>query len=440
VIKATIDNEDAEVLAFLVPSADNNPYQIIDLGDLNNDGSIDDNDKGELCRPWTEYEANQGTLTGQFIQQQDHAALVFVRNGTKAIEWDSVNNVWRHYRHSGGASSSMGFGIVMANGMGDAGGNSFSHELGHYLCNTHTFGSYIDANLPTPAYDQLKEKIIAARDYLCPSQPSSCDPYEVVKQAFDSDDQYMLSGSDLSKWWIVYNQAAFELDNLPITDTPADPGTDAWAEIYGQANICSYNLLGMTFIIDGIFYDVRPDRTNIMSYFKSCFSREAHFSPIQTERSELAVTELHRKPVTESLDVKTWRNKTDITIGGATYIYQPSHPVDLNNIPLKWATSKISVEDGKGAVSRVRVGVSINQIVGGGGLHIELIDPHGITHTLQQPSQNEPRILETIRDLFYIDTRVKNGLWTLRVAEQPNYGMINTQGFISDWQLQFEAP
>jgi hypothetical protein len=440
VINTTIDGEDAEVLGMAVSYGNFISYQIIDFGDWNNDGSIDDNDIDALCIPWTEVESTPPDFLGRIIQEQDQAALVFIRNGTRNIEWDSAHNVWRHYRHSGSASSSMGFGIVTNNGMSDAGGNSFSHELGHYLGNTHTFADYFNPNLPTSVYDQLKEQIIAARDYLCPTPPSSCDPRAVVKQAFDPDDTYMLSGVDLSKWWNEYNQDAFELDNLPITDTPADPGRGAWEAIFGTANTCSYNLHCMRFFIDNIFYDVCPDRTNIMSYFKGCFPQEVHFSPIQKERAELAVTELHRKPITESIDVKTWRNKTEIKIGDATY--ERSHPVDLNNIPLKWATSKISVNDNEdGPVSRVVVGVRILQFAGEGALNIQLIDPNGNIYTLQQPGDNEYRILSTIQSLFYVNTTVKNGLWTLRAAEQPNYGFLShLVGYLYDWQLQFEAP
>lgn len=264
----------------------------------------------------------------------------------------------------------------------------------------------------------------------------------MVKQAFDHDDEIMYQ-YDSSKWWDVYNVAAMELNEMPITDTSADPGQDAWIVLYGAGGDCLYDKPNKTFNIDGIVYDVRPDRTNIMSYFKHCFPSEAHFSLIQKTRSELAVTELHRKPVTDSIDVKTWRNKTEVGIEDATYPYFDSHfhPIILDNIPLKWASSKISVDDSEGPVSRAVIGLRILQYAGEGGLNIQLVDPNGDVHTLQQPSQNETRILDTISSLFYIDTTVKNGLWTLRVAEQPNYGFAShPEGYLYDWQLQFEAP
>lgn len=437
VVKTTLEGESnpVEVLARLRFTPHSYYYEIIHSGDVNGDGLIDEKDANTLCAPWNEDEwENIKALEGKIIQVYEKAALVYIRNGTQKVKWDNTHNVWRHYRHTYNASSCLGLGILMNNDMGGADGNSFSHELGHYLCNPHTFGSYIDPNSPKSIYNQLREKIIEARDYLCSSKPSSCNPYEIIKFAFDHDDEHTYSGSgvDKSLWYIEYNQAAFEVDNYPVNDTPADPGPDVWTELYGDA--CLYDKPSVTFNIDGILYEVKPDRTNIMSYFKSCFPNEARFSPDQVKRAELTVTELHRKPVTEILDVKTWRNTKLVKIEDATTYFR-------YNKQLKWSLSPIWVNDSEqGQVKRAVVGVRIFQKTNEGGLHIELVDPDGEIHTLQKPVDNIHRARDLISSLFYVNTTIKNGMWVLRVAEEPNFsgGLGSQEGYIYDWQIQFE--
>lgn len=442
VVETTLQGESnpVEVLARLHFTPNSYHYEIIESGDLNGDGLIDEKDANTLCAPWNGDELeDKKALEGKIIQEDQKAALVYIRGGTQKVKWDNTHNVWRHYRHTYNASSCLGLGILMNNDMGGANGNSFSHELGHYLCNPHTFGSYIDPNSPKSIYNQLEEKIIEAREYLCSSKPSSCNPDEIVKFAFDHDDEHTYSGADTSYWYIAYNQAAFEVDNYPVNDTPADPGPDVWTELYGDA--CFYGKPSVTFNIDGVLYEVKPDRTNIMSYFKSCFPNEARFSPDQVKRAELTVTELHRKPVTEVLDVKTWRNTKLVKIEDAT-----SLPIFWDKTQLKWSLSPIWVNDSEqDQVKRAVVGVKIFQKANEGGLHIELIDPDGNIHSLQKPADNIHREKNRVSSLFYVNTPIKNGIWLLRVAEEPNFigglgGLdLHEEGYIYDWQIQFET-
>jgi hypothetical protein len=332
--------------------------------------------------------------------------------------------------------------------MSDAEGNGFSHELGHYLCNPHTFhgsDSAYDPESSLPVAEQLRNTLIAARNsILCDGTDPNCpDPRTVVKKAFDHDDEYMVA-VDPADWIHVENAAALELNILPVTDTPGDPGKDAWKAYFGSAHVCDRTNSKIPIMIDNVEHDIQPDRTSIMSYFSSCFKQEAHFTSIQRQRAERSVTDLHRVPVTTPHAITTWRNDTLVQIEDASLAH---HFIAPATVPLKWAVSRISVHNSPaGTGGRVIIGVSIYQMPDEGDLHMEIVDPQGGAHQL--PDQTSSRLGSFIKSLYYVTASSMDGLWTLRVAEQPAFDPVlvsdpfgrHHRGAILGWQLQFEEP
>ena len=464
-----IAGEWVRVLAKSVPPS---PNLIIDYEDYNEDGVVNNLDAEALCAPVDTNERNEEMHTyGKFTQLVSHASTVYVRNGTKSISWDETNKVWRYSGWTGATSGCMSYVINMTNNLSSK-LTDFAHEFGHYVCNFHPFEGNpfencknnkdddsdglidcddndcfmdVDVCKDHSWYDKVVNKIIEARDDYCPP-PTVCSTDDVIEYAFDHDDEINYALSNPPNWWEVDNQAALSLNSIRVVDTPGDIGGSLWEELYGDGAKCGPEYERIEFPIDGVVYTLQPDRTNIMSYFKGCFPGEHSFTPIQIQRSETAVKNLHRMAVTDSVVAKTWRNDTWKVIPDNSY--KVTHLLDGswvgNPKPPKSVTSHILVKDDDvGAFGRVIVGVKLIQLLSQAGVSIELITPNGTAHMLKNDWENKVRRLMATQ--FYVNTSLKNknGLWTLRVTEWPHPVSVfvsnqKVPGFLIDWQLQFE--
>lgn len=444
-VTMTIGDNDVWVVERLTDEGD---WVLIEDGDLNGDGNIDELDAAQLCVP-IETASSSRAMLGKAVLLDGNGALVFLAAGTRTVVWEEDYELWTR-RGPTPNSACFGYVINHVSNLSDANGNSFSHELGHYLCNTHTFAWFNKLE-----YADLTGMIISAREELCPDNPLTCDPDAVIEYAFDKDDE-LSSGDaylhDPNVWWEVENSSAEAVRDIPVADTPADANTTVWAELWEE--VCLQETPSVLFNITGVEYTLEPDRTNIMSYFKHCFPRESHFSPNQIERAELCVSSLHRQAVTDEVNVTIHRSDTQVPIPDATRIFRrvqngppPQSDANAGSASLQYATSYIFVED-EGppfwpGEKRVIVGVDIYQARNEGGLHIELVDPEGTVHVLQGPDQNESRVGDRIKTLFYLESDLHQGLWMLRVAEEPNESSIppaGVEGYIAGWHIQFETP
>ncbi|MDH3508887.1 MAG: proprotein convertase P-domain-containing protein, partial [Gammaproteobacteria bacterium] len=346
--------------------------------------------KEDLCVP---VDKSLVSDTGLYVQGLYGAVLVVVYDGYRKVKWDGVNDFWRIYRSTGGDSGCESYYINMPRTLGSA--NLFSHEAGHYFCSPHPFVT-----------DRDSEQIII-NEIQAHVNGGFAQPWEtqkIVDDLYNRDDEVSYSGI------AGYLNHPF----YAVTDTPADVAAAIFEEQYGSDAGCAYSpdFVNIAVSFGGyqnpFVYTIRPDRRNIMSYFKGCFPQDASFSYKQVVRAEVAAS-FHRDPVTRHLMIDTWINDADKGISVAGYGDE------------KWVASYIRVEDDERPlpIRRAIVGVDIKHPRG--GLFIHVVSPDGQVFQLHSPANNENQISGDVKDLFTIENTGslrKNGLWKLLVAEQ----------------------
>ncbi len=189
----------------------------------------------------TKYDLARNTFARKFIGK----IVVFVSRGDSA-SFNTTTKKWESVPRNGGFSNWLDLFVALPSIPANNEEFFLAHELGHYLHIGHTF-SY---------YTSTKQEMI-----------------DLVRN--------MVNSGEWDKNNLLPN---FDGDAPLITDTPADPGNAFWASIWG--NDCgdpthdSYAL--KVDFSPGVSRTInfKPDRDNVMSYFKHC-SGEKHISPQQ---------------------------------------------------------------------------------------------------------------------------------------------------------------
>ncbi|MBZ5711414.1 proprotein convertase P-domain-containing protein [Nannocystis pusilla] len=373
--------------------------------DPNGDGQDDTPaDAAFLCPP--SFDDADATDLGQDIEAEG-AVPLFARAGIGTVVWDAATSSWKTKAISGGSSWCTTHYVNLT---GNFWGSSFlAHELGHYFCLPHTFleGSTKPKTL-SDFTSQIIGKVVGGH--------TAWDTAGIVNALYDVD---------RSVSWLTGGLAY--LASYPINDTPADPGETLFAAVHGDE--CNPNpLLSIyTSIFFGapynasILYFANPDRRNVMSYFKHCFGDRQRLSPQQRGRMLAAVTG-HRSGVVDWVSVSAWENWTDVTI--------PFRP--LGGDPV-YVDSKITTT-GVGNAARVRVHVDVEHEIS--GLHIKLVDPNGVEHSLHGPGDANG-ITGDVKTIFYLSNLPRAGLWQLKVAAA--YSQLDgDNGRIDEWRIEFE--
>ena len=165
-------------------------------------------------------------------------------------------------RATGGFSGAKMNHIVTGPGAGS--GPFLAHEIGHYLHLTHTFVTNVN-DVKTAA-----EKI---REHVERGHPKS-------------------AGLD-----------ALDGDRTEVKDTPADTAGMIWLSV-GKEKCGPGSVAIPVKFRDGTerVYELRPDKRNIMSYFKDCTNVAHNFSPQQIDRMRHALLRGNRRGIVASLN------------------------------------------------------------------------------------------------------------------------------------------
>lgn len=249
--------------------------------DLNQDGEYNSYDVQQLCDT-----GQQGIRRKNIAYDHVGSLVVFVRGleARRRVKFDKGLGHWVFVYPSGGYSSCAGNLVVMNSGYW---GNLLAHEAGHYLCTPHTFGR-------TP-----KDKQNTAEQIEAVIQKYSLDPNDeatVLNTTYDADT----------------GQVDF-LGDHRILDTPPDPNSTLWKSEFGD-DLCLAQNDHITVNVPAYNagYDLRPDRSLVMSYFKGCTNLEQHFSPDQVDRIQLALS-VHRRHLVDQDVVECYDSKYDAT-------------------------------------------------------------------------------------------------------------------------------
>ena len=225
--------------------------EMIQEKDINKDGLWNDYDLKTII---LYDDIKTGYARSNFASQYPGSLVVFaLANQNLEPEYSNSAGHWIVDKATGGFSSCYSQYIAMPPSLSD--GNLFAHESGHFFCTDHTFGS----NRP---------KTI--------EEAANTIKYNINSKGLDPN-----------------NNAAIQniLDGdfpLGILDTPADPGTSLFTNVIGEK--CDPDLskkIEVPVTLNSgakVTYAFKPDRTNIMSYFKTCFPNLAHFSPGQVAK------------------------------------------------------------------------------------------------------------------------------------------------------------
>jgi hypothetical protein len=184
--------------------------------------------------------------------------VILYRSFNDRAKYDPRRQVWHPSKATGGYSSSEQAFVVVGPGVGDR--TSLAHEIGHYLHLSHTFRG--SPKSIAAAADMI-------RNYVERGRHSRAEGLNV----FDGD--------------------------LPaIRDTPPDPDKPLFAAA-GLDPCGPIDAVDIPVMFrDGttLFYRARPDRHNLMSYFKGCrFDHD--FSPQQIARMRNALLNGNRRQV-----------------------------------------------------------------------------------------------------------------------------------------------
>lgn len=200
-----------------------------------------------------------------------------------------------YFRDGGNYSSGWGDYVMM--GQTDNGIN-FAHEVGHYLHLVHTLHDGRNQTWYTDFYNMIWG--------IGTPQLSIPTAYAVINRR--AGDLITANGYGIFDEDKTVGTDANETDrNLPVNDTPPDPGTVIFQH-------SGYNYAGNELVTDesctspgtvtvkdssNTPYYLTPDRGNIMSYFKHCTKYfSMHLSPDQAKRVDQGLTRGSRRHLT----------------------------------------------------------------------------------------------------------------------------------------------
>ncbi len=170
--------------------------------------------------------------------------VVFFRYGN-GFQFDEEKNVWKHTPGTGGFSSSTKSFVAMPRMYAEM--NLLAHEIGHYMHLPHPFAGDIES---------VQEAAQEIRNWVEVQGHATQNALLV----FDGDNIERYSG-------------------LPadVKDTPPDARGAIFVSAYGEGANCkaSYPIVQIPVLFSGDYqtvYTLRPDRLNIMSYFKHCYA------------------------------------------------------------------------------------------------------------------------------------------------------------------------
>lgn len=191
-------------------------------------------------------EPNKAERT-KVAKQYPGKLVVFFRYGTK-FKWDDAIKSWKVGPATGGFSSSQSEYVAMTRKMPEK--NLLAHEIGHYMHCPHTFG-YRPAT--------MAEASQAIKDWVEKKKHTTQQGDEV----FDGDSKMVNSSL-----------------TFPVEDTAPDPGGGLFDAVYGEDGRCGpTTAVYVPVVFSGGYqaeYVIKPDRLNIMSYFKGCHNLGLH--------------------------------------------------------------------------------------------------------------------------------------------------------------------
>ena len=188
--------------------------------------------------------------------------VCFFRYGTR-YAWNADAKQWTRGPASGGFSGSQAMYVAMTKSMPEK--NLLAHEVGHYMTLPHTHGTNFDS-------------VAQAR--------------QAIKDWVDVHGKATQTALD-----------ALNGDLALIADTPADAGGRIFVNRYGEGANCTEGHPQITIDVTfnsghKAYYTLKPDKLNVMSYFKGCHALGLHhLSPKQIERARGALLTGNRQPL-----------------------------------------------------------------------------------------------------------------------------------------------
>lgn len=222
--------------------------------DVNGDGEVNSTDSNLICDRQVVSDARNA-----YALRYPSSIVVFIRYGEASALWDASKGYWtiRDVKAGWGYSGRDGNIIVLT--PGKRGDPFLAHEAGHYLHVRHTHSSRPETL--AAAESKVKSYIAAHED------DSGFDVARDGLKVFDGD----------------------PVDD--VFDTPPDTGPTLFAAVNGTACDVNKNTVELKASLGGVDYryTVKPDRTNVMSYFKNCTDSPIHFSNHQQQRIHTAL-------------------------------------------------------------------------------------------------------------------------------------------------------
>lgn len=168
--------------------------------------------------------------------------------------WDEAAQEW-YLRPAGGFSGYDLEYVFMPNGMPEK--NLLAHEIGHYLHLPHPFVTY----------ENESEAIITVEDASQAIKDWVENQGHAPKQGplvFDAD-----------------SQVRFPSSHVDIKDTPPDPDGQIFNSTYESGAKCmeDYDTIVVPVLYSNgkqVVYELKPDRLNVMSYYKGCHNLGTH--------------------------------------------------------------------------------------------------------------------------------------------------------------------
>lgn len=194
--------------------------------------------------------------------------VIFFRYGN-GFRFDEEKNVWKHTPGTGGFSSSTKSFVAMPRMYAEM--NLLAHEIGHYMHLPHPFAGDVES---------VEEAAQEIRNWVEVQGHST----QNALLAFDGD-----------------NKERYSEIHADIKDTPPDAKGAIFVSAHGEGANCkaSYPIVQIPVLFSGDYqtvYTLRPDRLNIMSYFKHCYALgQHHLSGDQITIARNALTNGNRR-------------------------------------------------------------------------------------------------------------------------------------------------
>lgn len=200
----------------------------VKVADANGDGFVDANDNEVFC-------VSRDATAARFALGRSRPAEVtlILRAFAERAEFNKATQQWRVRTGAADFGYSGTYLPVVVVGPDAWSGNFLAHELGHYFHLPHT-------------HNQLPRTVAEAEALIT---------------------AHIQTGSGMTA-----ERALFEGDlNFGVEDTPADPGPEVFAAIYGNACLAEDKAGDVTLSQpSGQELKLHPQRDLVMSYFKEC--------------------------------------------------------------------------------------------------------------------------------------------------------------------------